>query len=222
MNRLFVCIGFAGLQQPQKTRGGGRTGSTSSPRGLYLMGKRCPAGHHAAAALHAPLLAASAARLLIRMDIVAESSAQVPRASTCERVRPALMMPKTRATSSSGQDVALWPRQPRLNSWCGHVAICRPGSCSICRVRMSKFLAVTFGRIASRIASCGCYPPPPPVRATDQSIWKSGGFLGSATEAMHADARSLRPQKTCSAAMHAFSLIAITCLFSLVGRAPAQ
>ena len=157
MNRLFVCIGFAGLQQPQKTRGGGRTGSTSSPRGLYLMGKRCPAGHHAAAALHAPLLAASAARLLIRMDIVAESSAQVPRASTCERVRPALMMPKTRATSSSGQDVALWPRQPRLNSWCGHVAICRPGSCSICRVRMSKFLAVTFGRIASRIASCGCW-----------------------------------------------------------------
>ena len=160
MNRLFVCIGFAGLQQPQKTRGGGRTGSTSSPRGLYLMGKRCPAGHHAAAALHAPLLAASAARLLIRMDIVAESSAQVPRASTCERVRPALMMPKTRATSSSGQDVALWPRQPRLNSWCGHVAICRPGSCSICRVRMSKFLAVTFGRIASCIASCRSYTPP--------------------------------------------------------------
>ena len=25
-------------------------------------------------------------------------------------------------TSSSGQDVALWPRQPRFDSWCGHVA----------------------------------------------------------------------------------------------------
>ena len=29
----------------------------------------------------------------------------------------------SRSTSSSGQDVALWPRQPRFNSWCGHRAM---------------------------------------------------------------------------------------------------
>ena len=29
----------------------------------------------------------------------------------------------SRSTSSSGQDVALWPRQPRFKSWCGHRAM---------------------------------------------------------------------------------------------------
>ena len=74
---------------------GGGTGSTSRARGLYPQSTRRPAGRHAyrqAAALHRSFLATSAA----------ESSAQVPRALTCERVRPALMMPKTWAASSSG------------------------------------------------------------------------------------------------------------------------
>ena len=29
----------------------------------------------------------------------------------------------SRSTSSSGQDVALWPRQPRFDSWCGHFCL---------------------------------------------------------------------------------------------------
>ena len=28
-----------------------------------------------------------------------------------------------KTTSSSGQDVALWPRQPRFDSWCGHAGL---------------------------------------------------------------------------------------------------
>ena len=30
---------------------------------------------------------------------------------------------RIKTTSSSGQDVVLWPRQPRFKSWCGHRAM---------------------------------------------------------------------------------------------------
>ena len=33
------------------------------------------------------------------------------------------------STSSSGQDVALWPRQPRVKSWCGHMPRARWPKC---------------------------------------------------------------------------------------------
>ena len=33
---------------------------------------------------------------------------------------PSFFLLHLKSTSSSGQDVALWPRQPRFKSWCGH------------------------------------------------------------------------------------------------------
>ena len=55
------------------------------------------------------------------------------------RAHRARSVPGHMSTSSSGQDVALWPRQPRLKSWCGqqlaviaHRAVCLGGLSPSC------------------------------------------------------------------------------------------